>query len=149
MSYSNSNIDTYAPCCLCILTALCTQSHVYSDIKPPPVNEVTTNTRYIMRSIVYSIKMAYFVSRRCGAWEWVDKRKEPLLFFEQGDRSMLGFAVICYDSCAPVQQSFNAQSDLCPFVFISTFIGVAAAGRLDECRNVTVAQLVGIRRRLL
>lgn len=80
----------------------------------------------------------------------MDKRKEPLLFFEQGDRSMLGVIGICYDSRAPVQQSFKAQSDLCPFVFISACIGGGCGRqRLDECRNMRISQLGGIRQCLL
>lgn len=82
---------------------------------------------------------------------WING-KELLLFFEQGDRSLLSVTVICYDSHAPVQHSFKAQSKLCPFVSVSVCTGVwVSTGQrgLDECRKVCISQPGGIRQCLL
>lgn len=52
---------------------------------------------------------------------------------------MLSVTVICYDSRAPVQHSFKAQSKLCPFVSagLCAGVGVYRAGlEVDECRTV-------------
>lgn len=76
---------------------------------------------------------------------WINERSTGCFLCGRNTRE-LRVAVICYDSRAPVQQSFKAQSKPCPFVSAPVF--VSAQGGYKN-RKVCISQSGRIRQCLL